>query len=145
VGWTRRRNAATRSAFVSHALSWVAFLWLMLWPYSYRGVSVTETVPGGPPGQSTEFHASFVAVNGLWVIPVFLVPVAITALLLAVAVQNRSRKVAALAAWPLVAMLLVFCALGVFSVGLLYLPAALAAGVAAALLLRRRTEVECLT
>ncbi len=139
--WVKRQGAATRTALVAHALSWAAFLWLLLWPYSYRGVSVTVTAPEGPPGVSIPVHASMVAFNGLKVIPILAIPVAITALLLAVVDFGGSRKVVLLAMWPLVVLLLAFCALGAFSVGPLYLPAALAAVVAAVLLsLRQRAS-----
>lgn len=134
-------NAAIVSAIASHVLSWVAFLWLMFWPYFYQGLQTVPTVPGGPPGLSTKTHASLLAANGLWAIVPLLVPVIITALLLTIAISKRSKKVVKLTAWPLAAMLLGFCVLGAFSIGMFYLPAALAAGVTAFMLLRRKPEV----
>lgn len=134
-------NAAIVSALMSHILTWVALLWLLLWPYSYRGVKTEATVPGELPGPSTEVHASFLAVNGLRVIPILLIPVAITAILLAVTASKHSRKTTTIAAWTLVSVLLFFCVLGVFSIGPLYLPAALAAAVTAFMLLRRKPEL----
>ncbi|MDO8716352.1 MAG: hypothetical protein Q7J73_06045 [Dehalococcoidales bacterium] len=134
-------NAAIISALVSDALAWVAFLWLLLWPYSYRGVSITATILGGPAGQITETHTSLLAVNGLRVILPLLFPVVITALLLLMAVSSNKR-VAKLTAWPLAAILLGFCVLSGFSIGMSYIPAALVSIVTAILLLRRKTKVE---
>ncbi len=133
-------NPTIVSAIVSHVLAWVAFLWLLLWPYFYQGLQTVPTVPGGPPGQITETHASLLAVNGLGVILPLLFPVVVTALLLVVAVSSN-RRVAKLTAWPLAVILLGFCVLSGFSIGMFYLPAALAAAVTAFLLLRRKTEV----
>lgn len=142
MGWMKRGNAAIGSAIVSHVLAWMAFLWLMLWPYVYLGTETVPGLPGGPPGPSTKTRASFLAVNGVRVIPILLVPVVITALLLVIAVSKQSGKVVALTAWPLVALTLGFCVLGVLSISWLYLPAALAAIVTASLLLRRKTAMK---
>ena len=133
-------NAAIVSALVSDALAWGAFLWLLLWPYSYQCISVTQTA-GEPPSQITETHTSLLAVNGLWAILPLLFPVVITALLLVVTLSSN-RRVAKLTAWPLATILLGFCVLSGFSIGMFYLPAALAAAVTAFLLLRRKTEIE---
>ena len=133
-------NAAIVSAMVSDALAWVAFLWLLLWPYSYQGTSITQTA-GEPPGQITETHASLLAVNGFWVIIPLLIPVVITALLLVVTLSSN-RRAAKLTAWPMAAILLVFCVMSGFSIGMFYLPAALVSIVTAFLLLRRKMEVK---
>ena len=133
-------DAAIVSALVSDALAWAAFLWLLLWPYSYQGTSVTQTA-GGPAGQITETHASLLAVNGLWVIIPLLFPVVITAILLIMAISSN-RRAAKLTAWPLAAILLGFCVLSGFSIGMFYMPAALVSIVTAILLLRRKTEIE---
>jgi len=133
-------NVAIISALVSDVLAWVAFLWLLLWPYSYQGVSVTQTA-GGPASQITETHTSLLAANGLWAIVPLLFPVVITALLLGVALSGN-RKAAELTAWPLAAILLGFCVLSGFSIGMFYLPAALVSIVTAFLLLRRKTEIK---
>ncbi len=133
-------NAAIVSALVSDALAWAASLWLLLWPYSYQGTSVTQTA-GEPAGQITETHASLLAVNGLWVIIPLLIPVVITTLLLVTAISSN-RRAAKLPAWPLAAILLGFCILSGFSIGIFYLPSALVSIVTAILLLRRKTEIK---
>ena len=135
----KKWNAAIISALVSDVLAWVAFLWLLLWPYSYRGISVTQTA--GEPLQTIETHTSLLAVNGLWALVPLLFPIAITALLLAMALSSNN-KVVKLPAWPLAAILLGFCVLSGFSIGMFYLPAASVSIVTAILLLRRKTEIE---
>ena len=133
-------NPAIISALVSHVLTWVAFLWLLLWPYSYRGILITQTA--GEPPQTTETYTSMLAVNGPQVILPLLFPIIITALLMAVTASNHSKKVVKLTAWPLAAILLGFSILSGFSIGMFYLPAALAASVTAVLLFRRKTKFE---
>jgi hypothetical protein len=116
---------------LAHGAAWAAFLWLLLWPFSYRGVSVTSTqqgvgkVPVAPV--ATHFSESIIEVNGPVVLIPLFVPVALTGLaLLAVWVWNASPIVKRLSLWALAAVCLVFCVLGALSIGVFYLPAALA-------------------
>ncbi len=140
----RRHPTPNRSAIVAatiaHALAWAAFLWLAFWPYSYQGVSVTPANSayvdglgyvdefGAPTGEEVvRTSASFIEVNGLGVIIPLLVPVALTALALLVLLTWKGGRVRApLILGGLTIALLVFCGLGYFSLGILYLPAALA-------------------
>jgi len=133
----RRPDPAIWAAIVAQILSWAAFLLLLLWPNYYQGVSFIVGSDGelirGP-----QVSSSLVAVNGTWIVLVLLIPVAITALLFLVVKSNRRGKMVSVSAWLLTAGLLFFCALGAFSVGPIYLPAASAAVVASTLALRRR-------
>ena len=115
------------SATAAHVLAWAAFLWLAFWPYSYRGVTATPVGPDGTGGQDTHLSASFIEVNGLWVVIPLLAPVALTALALIVAlIGSRGRAWNKIVLWVFAVILLAFCGVGMFSIGLLYLPAALA-------------------
>ena len=116
---------------LAHGAAWAAFLWLLLWPLSYQGVSSTPAqqgvgeVPAAPV--DTHFSASLIEVNGPVVLIPLFVPVALTGLaLLAVWVWNASPIVKRLSLWALAAVCLVFCVLGALSIGVFYLPAALA-------------------
>ena len=143
---------------VAHALAWAAFLWIALWPHTYQGVSAT-------PVQVDEFgnvigttehvlneasvvrhSASFVEVNGIGPLLLLFIPVALTgvALMTLLALPRigawgdvRSIRLPAIL-WALTVALLAFCLLGYLSFGVLYVPAALALIVAAAILSFRR-------
>jgi hypothetical protein len=113
---------------LAHGAAWAAFLWLLLWPYSYRGVSVTAVQKGsGEVPVTTYTSASFIEANGLTALIPLLAPVALTGLaLLAVWFWDAPPMGKRLSLWALAAVCLVFCVLGAFSIGVFYLPAALA-------------------
>ena len=144
--WAKKSRVAFALATVAHVLGWAAFLWIVLWPNSYQGVSATPVSVDGPnfyrgvsatlvnvdgtgATESVEVHrySSFTEVNGYWlVIPLF-VPVIVTGLALLFVLTRRERRVSnALVVWGLSAVLLVFCGLGYYSFGMTYLPAAIA-------------------
>ena len=82
----------------------------------------------GGPGEPPTTSASFIEANGLSraLIPL-LAPVALTGLaLLAVWFWDAPPMGKRLSLWALAAVCLVFCVLGAFSIGVFYLPAALA-------------------
>ena len=125
---------AVASATVAHALAWAAFLWMAFWPHAYQGVSATAVQVdelgnriGPAESEVVRYSASFVEVNGIWaLLPLFL-PVALTgvALMALLTWQGRSAgRVLIIAGLTLA--LLVFCFLGYLSLGIMYLPAALA-------------------
>jgi hypothetical protein len=140
----RRFNTAAWVALVSHALAWVAFLWFMFSPDGYTGVKTIPGRPGEPPGPSTVIHANAVDVMGLSVIPILAIPIAITALVLVLAIFNRSWRYTAGILWFLAATLMFFCILSIFSIGLFYLPAGLVALVTASLFSREHPEATAL-
>ena len=128
--WAKKSRVAFALATVAHVLGWAAFLWIVLWPNSYQGVSATPVnVDGTGATESVEVHrySSFTEVNGYWlVIPLF-VPVIVTGLALLFVLTWTVRRVSnALVVWGLAAVLLVFCGLGYYSFGMTYLPAAIA-------------------
>ena len=78
------------------------------------------------------FNASLIEVNGPGVLLVLLVPVAITVIALsAVAFQGLNRRLRLGMLWGSAVLMLVFCALALFSIGIFYVPATAALIVAA--------------
>jgi hypothetical protein len=119
-------RAVKLSTAAAHVLAWAVSLWLAFGPV-YQGVEATPVGPDGTGGEVTRFSQSLVAANGLWVLMLLAIPVALTALgLLVVFKWNGGRAGNRLALWGLAIALLVCCGLGLFSIGLFYLPAALA-------------------
>ena len=124
-----RRDPPLLGAIIAHALAWAAFLWLALWPYSYRGVEATAS-PSGSGAAATTYtlSASFIEANGWWVLIPLFVPVVLSGLALVVVLwfagANSLPKRFTL--FGLAIACLVFCLLGYLSIGILFLPAALA-------------------
>ena len=119
-------------------MTWVVGLWLVLGPV-YQGVSVTAVTPGGVASESTRVTATLIEVNGLRVVPLLIAPVGLTALSLLTALApgiSRTRRRVFL--WASAVLLLGFCVVGIFSIGLFYLPAAVALVVSAVMSSRRR-------
>ena len=113
---------------LAHVAAWAAFLWLVFWPFAYRGVSV-QAVPRGSDAAPvvTNLSASFIETNGIWVVLPLLVPVVLTGLAyLAVWNWNSRKWTRSAILWVLAVLTLGFCALGILSIGAFYLPAALA-------------------
>ena len=46
--WAKKSRVAFALATVAHVLGWAAFLWIVLWPNSYQGVSATPVSVDGP-------------------------------------------------------------------------------------------------
>ena len=117
----------------AHAAAWAAFLWLVFYPSTYRGVEV-QAVPAGSDEapQVTNLSASYIEANGLWAVLPILLPVVMTGLaLLAVWSWCPGRWAKNVFLWVLAIFSLGFCILGILSFGVLFLPAALALVVAA--------------
>ena len=129
---------------VAHGLAVVAFLWLLLWPNFYQGVSVSSVavLEGAQPPPPTERHipipqerfsTSLIEENGLKVIPLLLVPVILTGLgLFAALYGDNNSRAAKWVLWMTAIVLFAFCLLAIFSIGLFFLPAAIAFIIAAA-------------
>ena len=126
----RRRKAALIAAGLSHGLAWAAFLWLALWPGTYQGASVTPVPAGTPPGEvtveTTYSTASLIEVNGRGVIPIILAPVGVSAIGLLTLLRRGGGRWPGSTMWVATGLLLAFCALGLFTIGLFYAPSALA-------------------
>ena len=129
-------SATNVSAWTAHALAWAAGVWLTFGP-AYKGVSVTPVLRDasetpvlrgdGSGSEATRYTATLIEVNGLYVILWLLVPVVLTGIaLLAVQLTNNSQARRKILLWGLVVALLGLCSVTILSVGVFYLPAALA-------------------
>lgn len=135
-------------AAIAHLLAWAAFLWLAFWPHSYQGMSATPVQVdelGNPIGAAESeivlHSASLVEVNGVWVLLPLLIPVALTGLaLMALLAWSEGGVQRRILLWILTAALLGFCVLGYLSIGVMYVPAAIALTVATVLQSLRPTR-----
>lgn len=133
----KRYDAAIISAVLAHALAWAAALGLMLGP-AYQGESVAAVTSGGVAGEPIRVTATFIEVNGLSWLPLLLAPVLLTALaslvttVIHAGLIRRGSLVLASAV-----LLLGFCAVGIFSIGMFYLPASIALGFSGVIGLRQ--------
>ena len=117
-----RGRFALRTAF---ALALIPSLLLLVVPV-YSGLSERATASGGT-GTVSEIRGTLIQSEGIWVLVVLLLPIALTAAGLAARAAPQRRTVIRIGA----ALLTVFVVLGSFTVGLLYLPAAVALWIAA--------------
>jgi hypothetical protein len=121
----RTTPASSWIALAAVLLAVGAGLLLAFYPV-YQGVSETASSSGVVTSSSDS--ATLVGENGAWVVVLLCVPVALAALGLVASLRGRRVLM-----WVLAAVLLGFVVLGGFSIGLFYLPAALALLVAAGL------------
>ena len=138
----RVRNSRTVlvSAAIAHLLAWAAFLWIALYPHAYQGVSATPLNVSGAGATDTErereverYSASYAEINGYGALIPLFVPVLATAVALFSLVAWKERRAAnTWVLWISAIILLLFCGLGYLSFGVLYLPAAVALILAAA-------------
>ena len=123
-------NVVSVSAWSAHALAWAAGLFFAFGP-AYEGVEVGPSRPGEPAQEGTRVSATLIEANGLYVIFLLFIPIILTAIALAAlrlpSYRQTLRK--ALLCSPGL-LLLGFCIAGIWSIGLFYLPAALALFVA---------------
>lgn len=123
----RLYRAALALSGLAVALALTASVWLAVWPGAYQGVSATEVGPGATPGEPRRFSASLIDVNGPGVLWVLALPVGLSTLgLLAATRRATSLFASRLGLWATTVLLWAFCALGAFSIGVFYLPPALA-------------------
>ena len=121
----KRNDATVILTGFAHALTWIVALFLVFGPV-YQGVSVTAVTPGGAVSEPTRFTQTLIGANGLRVLPFLLAPVVLTALaLLAVLRTDAGQARRKVLLWVSAVLLLGFCAVGIASIGLFYLPAAL--------------------
>tara|TARA_B100000378_G_scaffold261160_1_gene242353 strand:- start:191 stop:619 length:429 start_codon:yes stop_codon:yes gene_type:complete len=132
----KRHNAAVVSTGIAHVLAWVVVLWLVFGPI-YQAESVTAAVPGAPANEPTKTTATLIEVNGWCVLPILLVPAALTGLALVTILKtNAGQTSRRVLVWVASVLLLGFCILGSFSIGIFYLPSALALVVSSILVSR---------
>ena len=122
-------RATSVSAWTAHVLAWVVGAWLAFGPV-YQGVSAT--LPGESPDDAARFTATLIEVNGLYVVPMLLVPVLLSGIAVwAVKSPYGGMAGRSVLLWASAVVLLGLCALSIISIGMLYLPVALALLVAA--------------
>ena len=121
----KRHDPAIISAVIGHALAWAAAIWLAVGP-TYQGASVAAVTSGGAASEPIRVTATLIEVNGLSVLPLLLMPVLLTAMAVLFAMLIHAgltrRGVPLLAS---AVLLLGFCAVGIASIGLFFLPAAI--------------------
>ena len=122
-----RAGISLAAAVISHILAWAATLYFLFWPiYGFVNVS---------PGESGAISISgdtLIAVNGLWAALLIVIPVVLTAITLIATLPSAISPLLLLVLrWASFALLLAFCVVSILSIGIFYLPAAIAALVAA--------------
>ena len=136
----KRHNAAVASTGIAHVLAWVVVLGLVFGPV-YQGVSVSAAAPGAPANEPIKTTATLIEVNGWRVLPILLVPAALTGLALVTILKtNAGQTRRRVLVWAASILLLGFCILGSFSIGIFYLPSALALVVSSILVSRSRVR-----
>ncbi len=128
------------SATIAHASTWAIVLFLLLVP-AYEGESVEATRPGEEPAEAVRTTETFLDANGLYGLFVVLTPVVLTGIAVLgqfVYREHVFRRMAAM--WlPLIAVLALSFA-AIFTIGVLYVPVAIALFVAALADLAHRPE-----
>ncbi|MXY22883.1 MAG: hypothetical protein F4Y49_16360 [Dehalococcoidia bacterium] len=125
-----RAKPGIASAALAHFLAWAVSLYFAFYPCVYEGTTVTTQT--GITISESGCSGSLVTVNGLRVLLVLAVPVAITGLGLFAMISNMvTYGVARILLWSSGISMALICLLGALSVGVLYIPAALAMIVAA--------------
>lgn len=118
------------AAVLAHFLAWAVSLYFAFYPCVYQGTTVTTQT--GVTISESGCSGSLVTVNGLRVLLVLVVPVAITGLGLFATISSMvTYGVARILLWASGISMALICLIGALSVGVLYIPAALAAMVAA--------------
>ena len=139
-------GGATLAAWVAHILAWGVGLWLAFGP-AYSGVSAVPVEVNPETGQATapetveatRHTMTLIEANGLQAILYLLLPIALTGLsALAVRLTGVSRLVRKGIQWASAVALLAACAVAFLSIGLFYLPSAIALLVGACLGLPRK-------
>ncbi len=115
------------AALAAHALAWVAAVFFAFAP-TYSGESSTAVNRGAESVTETvRYTQTMLEANGPGVIFLLLVPVLLTGIaLLAIRSANDGQMRRAAFIWVPTVALLGLCVLAVMSIGLFYLPAALA-------------------
>lgn len=127
----KRVGVAAISAWVAHALAWAAGIYFVFAPV-YQGVSATSSMPGEPAGEVTRHTTTLLEVNGLWVLWLLFIPILLSGLaLLAIRFTDAGQARRKALLWAPALALLALCVVGILSIGLFYLPTALALLVAA--------------
>ena len=137
----KRYDAALIAAMIAHALAWAAAIWLAVGPV-YQGESVTAVTLGAPASEPVASTATLIEINGWSVLPLLIAPVLLTALAVLATLVTPAHLVRRGVLLLVLAVLLFgFSALGIFSIGLLFLPAAIILGVSGLMGLKQSSNV----
>ena len=121
-----RTKVSITAATIAHTLAWAATLFFLFWPVYKSSSSDTSTL---------------VEVNGLWSALLLVIPVALTAVtLIATLPAPTHPRILLTIRWASFALLLAFCAVSALSIGIFYLPAAIATLVLAIVGPSRRSQ-----
>ena len=126
------------SAWAAHLLAWAASAWLAFAPFSkgvyYSGVQGRSEPSSSTlnPEEWTHYTETLIEANGLWVVPYLIIPLILTGIVVFTVHRADIGKVwRKVLIWVAVVALFGFCVLTLFSIGINYLPAALALLIAA--------------
>ena len=107
-----RTKISITAAVIAHILAWAATLFFLFGPLYNSNSGDTATL---------------IEVNGLWSALLLVIPVALTAVTLIASLPNPPRpRLLLVLRWASFALLLAFCAVSALSIGIFYLPAAVA-------------------
>ena len=135
------RDLAFTAALCSHLLAWIALAVLVFVPI-YQGETVAAIPEGGIPSQPVRATATLIEVNGWSVLPIVLAPVVISGAGMLGVILAGPGLVWRRAPLGIAALLLLgICVAGAFSIGMFYLPAALAMAVSAGIGLNQRRRI----
>ncbi|MSP78979.1 MAG: hypothetical protein EXR67_05440 [Dehalococcoidia bacterium] len=121
----------TKVAVVALFFATAACLWLVFWPDFYRGVSAQATSANGASQVNEpvtrEFSRSLIGVNGLRILPLLLFPVLLALAGLLLTLWSDVRQTwSRLLLWTNAVLLTSACVLELASVGVFYIPSAVA-------------------
>ena len=122
-----RTKISLAAALLAHIFAWAATLFFLFWPV-YGGVSARP----GESGVSSVSGKTLIEVNGLWAALLIVLPIIFTAAALIASLPGAAHpRVMLILRWTAFALTLLFCAAGIYSIGILYIPAAIGIFVAA--------------
>ena len=122
-----RTKISLTAGIIAHIFAWAATLFFLFWPI-YGGVSVSP----GESGLSSVSGKTLIEVNGIWAAFLIILPIVFTAIVLIASLPGTALpRLMLTLRWTAFALTLLFCVVGIYSIGVFYLPAALAVLVAA--------------
>ena len=125
----KRLTVAKISAMIAHLLSWIPLPFFLFGP-TYRGAEIT-------PEGIVQKTATLVDMNGLWVVWLLLVPISLSCVASVGVIMTRlSWRRRLIMIWVGTSLLLLFCLIGLASIGLVYLPSLLVLVLAAGIQIR---------
>ena len=122
-----RNKISLIAALLAHIFAWAATLFFLFWPV-YSGVSASP----GESGVSRVSGETLIEVNGLWAALLIVLPIIFTAIALIASLPSAAHpRIMLILRWTAFALMVLFCAAGILSIGIFYIPAAIGVFVAA--------------